>query len=544
MHFVKVKRPLKELLPGDPVVNASKRWQNLNQIVSNVEHAGMKYAKTFPVDLVTQENDNFRIRVLRQGKMREEIECECKTVKWGRYLRAPQVFFDMLGSTNLCTLGEIATFKRGGLTRINEFFHLTSEVITQFGIEDEYLFPLIKSPKETNSICIVESDLNLRVFVCRQSKDRLRKLGHNGALKYIEWGKSQKYKKGAFKVLFWPEGTWVRDREPGWYALPEAEINFSQIFMSSAFGDTHIHRFCPTPIIADKRLYYLSRGCRNWKTEHLAALLNSSVIALSLELSGRVTLGDGVLELTVEDALDYLLVPDIRNLDKSSLAAIGTAFNPLLEREIGSVFEEVKQKDRQALDRAVLYAIGLDPKKYLKPLYEGLCELVLERIELGDMRGKARKTRVCGNRAEKRVAEEVLDEILPQGPKRFPDEFFSAAAASAPKRAVELPDQPLEFEYTPMFMGVHVKGGSFNYDVKSPAEGKFLVYAQRAGHRVAYLPQKTVEITRTVANYEKELRELRKRLYDAYYRRTLDTKTAARLTQSAFDRFQLPNIEP
>jgi hypothetical protein len=68
-------------------------------------------------------------------------------------------------------------------------------------------------------------------------------------------------------------------------------------------------------------------------------------------------------------------------------------------------------------------------------------------------------------------------------------------------------------------------------------------YAQQAGQKTAPLPEKPVEISRTVANYEKYLRELRAQLYEAYYRRTLDTKAAARLTQAAFDRFHLPNPE-
>jgi hypothetical protein len=161
---------------------------------------------------------------------------------------------------------------------------------------------------------------------------------------------------------------------------------------------------------------------------------------------------------------------------------------------------------------------------------------------LGKTRGKERKTRSRSVRAEKQVAEAVLDELVPDGPKEFPDDFFSAAAAAGPKTEVELPEQPLIFEHTPMFMGVHVQGGSFDRHVKSPAESKFLVYAQQAGQTIAHLPEKTNEISRTVANYEKYLRELRKNLYDASYRRTLDTKTAARLTQSAFDRFHLPAL--
>ena len=55
-------------------------------------------------------------------------------------------------------------------------------------------------------------------------------------------------------------------------------------------------------------------------------------------------------------------------------------------------------------------------------------------------------------------------------------------------------------------------------------------------------PTDTCEITRTVANYEGYLRELRKTLYEAYYRRTLDVAVAERLTQAAFDRFKLPKI--
>jgi hypothetical protein len=260
------------------------------------------------------------------------------------------------------------------------------------------------------------------------------------------------------------------------------------------------------------------------------------------EVTGRVTMGDGVLESKVEDAREYLLVPDTRTFDKKPLGQIKKLFEPLLLRPVGSVFDEIKKSDRRALDTAVLEAIGLDPKKYLKPLYDGLCELVRERIELGQKRNTARKTKARSDKAEKKTADEVLKELLPQGQKRFPDDFLSAVAAFQPKISITLPDQPLTFDNTPMFFGVYVPNGSFHHHVKNAAEGKFLIYAQQAGHTVVHLPEKQVELTRTVANYEKYLRDLRKQLYDAYYRRTLDTKTAARLTQNAFERLKLPNI--
>nr|MBI3613127.1 hypothetical protein [Nitrospirota bacterium] len=70
-----------------------------------------------------------------------------------------------------------------------------------------------------------------------------------------------------------------------------------------------------------------------------------------------------------------------------------------------------------------------------------------------------------------------------------------------------------------------------------------MIYCQQAGHSVARIPAKPVEVSRTVTNYEGYLRDLHRTLYEAYYRRTLDVAVAERLTQAAFDRFRLPTAE-
>jgi len=308
-----------------------------------------------------------------------------------------------------------------------------------------------------------------------------------------------------------------------------------------AFGDRHMHRYSPYDIIPDARLLYLTAE-GNLNDEMIAACLNSSLCALCCEIAGRVTMGDGVLELTVEDARDYLLVPDLRKATAVQKKAIRKAFGPLCKRGIGGVFEEVKQKDRQALDAAVLTAIGLDPKKYLKPIYEGLCELVQERIGLGELRGKTRKTRARKTTAEKEIFQQVLDEVLPDGPKRFPEDFLSHAVAKDDRIEVALPETPLRLDVSPMYVYLYAGASKF-LQVKYPGEGKFMIYCQQAGQSVAAIPSKRVEVTRTVANYEDYLRDLRKTLYDAFYRRTLDVSVAARLTQAAFDQFKLPTVD-
>jgi type I restriction enzyme M protein len=540
VKFVKVKKRLADLIPGDPQVEAVERWKKLVRLVDKVEVAGRKDAKNVPFGIATQEDDDFRIRVCRQGELRVELEQEAKTIKWGRLLRAPAIFFDLLATKRVCLLKDIGVPKFGSKTRINEFFHVSSEAVTRFGIEPEYLFPLIKSPKDSTRIPITVGELELSIFVCRRAKSELKKLGHKGALKYIEWGETQTYDRGEFQGLPWPEGTWVSKRVPGWYSLPNTETNSAQVFFAQAFGDRHVHRYCATEIIPDARLYFMApQG--HLSNALLAALLNSTVCALNTELAGRVTMGDGVLELKVEDAREYLLVPDLRKAKEVHKKAITAAFKALCQREIGSVFEEVKQKDRQELDSAILSAIGLDPKKYLKPIYDALCELVQERISLAEQRGKTRKTKVRKSKADNDSFKEVLAEHLPAGPKRFPDDLFSVDASKGEIIEVPLPETPLRLDVVLTHAALYEGRKPFR-DVRFLAEGKFILYCQQAGQSVARIPAKTVEITRTVANYENYLKELRKTLYDSYYRRTLDVAVAARLTQAAFDQFKLPKF--
>lgn len=136
-----------------------------------------------------------------------------------------------------------------------------------------------------------------------------------------------------------------------------------------------------------------------------------------------------------------------------------------------------------------------------------------------------------------------LTEELPNGPHRFPDDFFSDTAKAQPKTDIELPGKDLILDTGSLIPALYAKDKSWSRMVKSPAEGKLVLYAQQAGHKTAHVPARPVEISRTVANYEGYLRELRKRLYEAFYNRTLDAKMAATLTQAVFDKFHLPKVE-
>ncbi len=541
-RFVKVRCPLAELIPWDLRLDSLNRWNGLDRLVRRIE--AMWQASDDPAQPAAHEDDDFLIRAVRQGALRRQVEAAGQTVKWGPFLRAPDVYFDLLreAGDRLALLRDVAPPTFGSKTGINAFFHFGDEKITEWDVEPEFLFPLLKSPGESDRIPIDEDALRLKVFVCRLTKGELRARGKTNALCYVEWGERQVFTSGRQAGLTWPHGAEVRNRKPGWYALPEYRSRPAQLFFASAYGDRHIHKYSDKPLIADKRLYFLS-PVEDIPHELVAAVMNTSVTAFFTELAGRVTMGEGALELTVEDARDYLRVPDVRQFDEAGRQAIVTAFQPLLARPIGSVFDEVQQPDRQALDGAVLRALGLDPDRWLSRLYDGLTTLVRERVQLGQMRGKARRSRP--QRAANRVAGEVLQDLLPhpQGPARFPDDFFSPAARAGNFREVPLPGAPLRY------VGPHFGQEQLTTEdgqtltVANRFEVRYLLFAQAAGQKVARLPEKPVEISRTVNNYVQYLRDLRARLRDAYFTRTLDQAAAERFVGEAWRKFNLPDPE-
>lgn len=544
VRFVQIKQPLAKLLPHDMRLEALQRWQTVNALTQWIEATpAAGEAADDVLALPVSEDEHFRVRGLRQAALQQQLHTTTGVTKWGPYLRAPQVYFELrraLGN-KLVLLREIAPISRGSLTGINEFYHLTEAQIQEWGIEAEFLFPLLKSPGDSDRILIDPEDLKLKVFVCRLTQDELRAQGKLNTLRYIEWGEQQVFESGAQAEQTWPHGAEVKGRKPGWYALPHYRGRLAQLFFASAYGDRHIYKYSNTPLIADKRLYFLSPidGLSHALT---AAVVNSSVTSLFVEVAGRVSLGDGALELTVEDASDHLFVPDIRHFTDEARQAIEAALQPLLTRGIGSVQEEVQQADRQALDQAVLRALGLEPTQWLPRIYAGLTQMVRERTQLGKMRGQTRKARP--QKAAGRVVDDVLADLLPAGPKRFPADFLADTVVKQGLRETPLPAGRLRYKgHTFGKEELHADSGE-KIHASSMAEANYLMYAQANGQPVAHMPKAPVEVSRAVKQYEQYLRDLRKRLREECFRRTLDQAAAERFASDIWRRLALPEVNP
>ena len=99
VHFVKVKKPLSELLPRDLLLREAERWKKVDALVREIEHADAQVTSWDPATgqvhslqgIHTVETDAFRIRLVPQAELEAELQAKGPTAKWGLYIRAPQV---------------------------------------------------------------------------------------------------------------------------------------------------------------------------------------------------------------------------------------------------------------------------------------------------------------------------------------------------------------------------------------------------------------------------------------------------------------------
>ena len=436
VRFVKLKKKLTELIPfTDLKLESQKRWRRIDDIVSVIESAEhQKNARSVTDKITSFENDDMRVRMIPQQFIYEELSQKGDLDKWGKYLRAPDVYFEILEKCNdtLVPLKQIADVRFGIKTGVNEFFYL--EIVERSGasfycrndrgweglIESKYLRKVIKSPKEADSIVIDPDKLKYSIFICDKSKSELKKLGDTHALKYIEWGEKQKTEDG----ISWPDVPSVSGRKNWWYLGRE---DFPEIIYPCGIGDVFKVFDNSIRILNDKRLYEVYS-----KQEYLNLLLNSTLNAFFIEANSRISLGDGLVDLTVYEVEENPVVePKLFHVDKD----LKKEFSKLSNRKIKPIFEEVKQKDRVALDTSVLEALDLDPKEYLPRIYDGLCEMVRDRLELPKMRKSQKKQTV--KVSYDTIKTSVIADCLAEGVKQFPKDFYHP----------DLKDKKLPFDY-------------------------------------------------------------------------------------------------
>ena len=278
--------------------------------------------------------------------------------KWGgKYLRAPDIYWTILekGKDKLVRLGDIAEVHRGFTTGANEFFYLNAEAIHRWGIEDEFLKPVIKSPRECKSILIDPRRLKFKLFICGKDREELES---TAALEYIEWGESQGFNRRSScsgRAQWWDLGEW----------------EYPDMLWSDAYNVRFGCFENAGDYFGDKRFFVMKFRAENLVTR---AYLNSTIIPLIIETEGITNLGEGVVYTNV-----YWLktLPVLENHE--AVDEVRQCYERIKTRKILSLFEEIHQPDRRALDSLIFDALALTQGER-DAVYEAVVDLVEARL--------------------------------------------------------------------------------------------------------------------------------------------------------------------
>jgi hypothetical protein len=296
--------------------------------------------------------------------------------KWGgKYLRAPDIFFTILekGKGKLVRLGDIAEVRFGIKTGANEFFyleptgkpapagylHVRNGAGWEGEIEEEFLKPVIKSPRECRSILIKPEDLRYKIFMCHRDKSELK---GTAALEYIRWGEAQRYHERPScrgRQRWWDVGV----REFGKVVWPMIHNDRPAIFWNGCGVAVDHNLF---EILGDHPL-------------ELWASLASSPQIIFRELYGRSNLGEGALKTEGIDIRKFEVIrPEV--MRSFGIECLEAAFEQMSKRPIQPLEIEIHQPDRRALDEVVFDVLGLTAGER-EAVYEAVVNLVRARLE-------------------------------------------------------------------------------------------------------------------------------------------------------------------
>ena len=265
----------------------------------------------------------------------------------------PDIYWTILekGQDKLVRLGDVAEVKRGFTTGANEFFYLDDQRIQEWGIEEEFLKPVIKSPRECRSILIDPSQLKFKLFMCGADKTDL--VG-TAALEYIEWGESEGFNRRPS----------CRGRAR-WWDLGQRQtpyLSFNYLISSTA------------------RTLYAPDGCYtsdNFQEVHidscltlpLCVSLNSSLFQLMVNMAGRSNFGGGLLKIQTYEVSELLCL-DPKTIGFEDEAIFTSSSWEMLE----------PSDDRRTLDTIIFDALNLTQGER-DGVYEAVVHLVEARLQ-------------------------------------------------------------------------------------------------------------------------------------------------------------------
>lgn len=355
-------------------------------------------------------------------RMRRGTSNTYRAGKWGRYIRAPNFYFEMLQrfGKRFAALGEIASVRFGVKTGCDAFFmpkDITLETlalyesdsdfrqhangsprkdvesgklrIIQAGdgsihpIEKRFLAPEVHSPMELDRPLVRAADLSHVILLVGESFDKL-KLKAPWVYRYLLYGTTATFASSKSKPVPVPKRSTCLTRDP-WYDLTSL-ARPGIVFWPMAQQYRHIIPWNPEGLVCNHRFFDIAPlRLSPVECDALVAILNSTLVGLFKNFYGRYTGMEGSLDTEVID-VKLIEIPSPQGILPDIANRLIDAFRRMTRREIGRLVEEqmmgchtperakklasgalvlsseLQQSDRWDLDDAVFELLGvLDP---------------------------------------------------------------------------------------------------------------------------------------------------------------------------------------
>jgi len=533
VKFVLLKKPLSELIQRtEKPEDEAERWRRIEELVKLIENTNTYY-----------EDDKIRIFPKKQKELWEEgyddEEQEYTGSKWGKYIRAPDIFFKVLAKGSLIPLKMIAKVGRGLRTGSNNFFYLDEDKARKLGII-EYVRPLVKSPKDSNYVLLSKAKLEHRVFTVNIPLENLR---GTKAYDYIRLGE----RKGVPKK---------RGKREKWWSLDEECLD-PDILVPVQLWETHkiFYKDINERIFFDQQLSGIKVNSPTL-AKVVSAFLISTLGSLLLETTGRAQLGEGSLQLASTD-LKSLPILDPSTLDESKREKIIRAFDELCKRETLTIFEEIGARtpeevslekvrpDRRKLDKIIMGEIlGLSEEEQLE-VYRAVIDLVKSRME----RARSVKSKKKESRKEEleatvnlyvqefsRMHNELVNRF-----KSFPDAYLGKDVKA---RMIRVPVASKAVACSNLIDGFYVDYGSGKVKCKSMNEAKYVALAILAGKTSILIPEDESTLASIVAKQIEVVRELASKIDEFLELSVTDKKLREKIKPLLLHKlFNVDNLE-
>jgi len=546
VRFVYLFKPLSYFIPP-----AQEMWQKQVERLNEID----KLVRTIMAHSEFYQNEELRIFPNLQKELWEEgFDKETGKyagAKWGKYLRAPEIFFKILEKEKekLVPLKELAEVKRGFTTGADPWFYvedltdslgeeqfkkitgqkreeverenlrlIRSGDGTHWLIESEYLAPITRNPDDFPSIRIQEADIKTRAIVINMPKKKLRNK-HIEA--YIKHGETKLYNMGKGRQMV-PANTLTCSGRRYWYQLPD--VRPSRLLWQKAIDRYYRHYSCDTPTLANQRFYNIYPKTPS-NEMLLACWLNSSFTSLYLEFQ-RAAMGLGAIEATVEEVCQLPVISPA-TVPKPLKEKLAVAFRHLCARPVESIFEEVNRKDRQHLDRLILETLGFkepeECERILSELYDELTNLAKTRFDRARSFGKRRKTKegIDIDLLVKTVMDKLGEDTL----GKF---YREKILTHKPLRSRSLPRVPGEVKLEHELFGWRLSSGREHIDCTSETEARYLKVWLEAGLESVKIPKDEDYLKEIIPELE-TLKQKTDDVFEDYLGSILDSRLRQRL---------------